>query len=81
MGALLFSAWVQFVGARAYDMVSWNDSPNVDLHPERLWSISDSQLLHYLRDPGPRPLPVRYEFPPWTLTACPLEVQGLDLGR
>lgn len=77
--ALLFSVYVQLVGVVAYDVVSWNAEPDLDQHPERLWSIPDSQLVHYLTDPRPRPLPQLYEFPPWTVEVCPLEVRGLEL--
>lgn len=44
----LASFGVQALGALRYDVASWNGSPDVDRHPERLWSLTDSQLAHYL---------------------------------
>ncbi len=51
IGCVVFSIYVQFMGAFFYDGHSWNGTPDVDFHQERLWSVRDSQLLYYLRHP------------------------------
>lgn len=75
VGTLIFSLWVQAVGAFVYDSVSWNYRPrNVDTHPERLWSIRDSQLLMYLKNPRwVRRIPY-LDAAPFTLRICPVQV-------
>jgi hypothetical protein len=49
---LAWSVMVQFIGAFAYDLGSWNNlgGRNIDQpeHRHRLWSWSESQIEHYL---------------------------------
>jgi len=42
--ALFWSIWVQQLGAWTYPCASWNGTPSVDKHPERLWSLRDTQI-------------------------------------
>jgi hypothetical protein len=41
---LVWSVFVQFVGAFYYPSGDWNGDPNVDSHPERLWDWNDTQI-------------------------------------
>jgi hypothetical protein len=41
---LIWSVFVQFVGAFYYPNGNWNGDPNVDYHPERLWDWNDTQI-------------------------------------
>ena len=43
---LIWSIFVQFVGAFYYPNGDWNGSPNnVDLHPEKCWYWNDTQIM------------------------------------
>lgn len=42
---LIWSIFVQFVGAFYYPNGGWDGSPSVDLHPERLWHWNDTQIM------------------------------------
>lgn len=42
---LLFSFFVQIVGAFYYPNGEWNENPNIDQNPERLWYWNDTQIL------------------------------------
>lgn len=71
-----FSIWVQGVGAFSYDFVSWNNRPNVDRNPHRLWSVTNSQLVHYLANPRwVETIPLQ-DAPRLTLKICPIRVTG-----
>lgn len=71
VAALVGSIVFQGLGAFAYDVASWNGQPNVDRHPQRLWSITDSQLLYYLQRPGWRFNKQRQDCPRWSISICP----------
>jgi len=42
---LIWSIFVQIVGAFYYPNGDWNGSPNVDLHPEKCWYWNDTQIM------------------------------------
>ena len=42
---LVWSIFVQFVGAFYYPNGNWDGAPNVDQHPEKLWDWKDSQMI------------------------------------
>ena len=42
---LIWSIFVQFVGAFYYPNGNWDGDPNVDLHPEKLWDWKDTQII------------------------------------
>ena len=42
---LFLSVFVQIVGAFYYPNGGWDGDPNIDLHPERLWDLKDTQIM------------------------------------
>jgi hypothetical protein len=42
---LVWSVFVQFVGAFYYPNGDWDGNPNVDQHPEKLWDWKDTQII------------------------------------
>lgn len=69
--ALLWSVALHTAGALRYDQVLWDASPNVDSHPERLWSIADSQPAFYLLGtPAPAPPTIDNRIPDFRV--CPV---------
>jgi hypothetical protein len=42
---IVWSLFVQFVGAFYYPMGNWDGSPNVDENPEKLWDWNDTQIM------------------------------------
>ena len=42
---LLVSVFVQIVGAFYYPNGGWDENPNIDFHPERLWDWEDTQIM------------------------------------
>ncbi len=71
--ALLFcSISIQGMGAFSYDITSWNGKPDVDRNPHRLWSVTQSQLAFYLKNPRwVRKIKLQ-DSPRWTITVCPV---------
>lgn len=50
---VLLGAALHWIGAHRTGMEQWNTTPNVDEHPSRLWSWSDSQLVAWFPDSSP----------------------------
>ncbi len=48
---IVYSAAVQFIGAYSYNVIGWNNKNGMDIdkpaHRSRLWSLRDSQIVHY----------------------------------
>jgi len=42
---IIWSLFVQFVGAFYYPMGNWDSKPNVDENPQRLWDWNDTQIM------------------------------------
>ncbi len=42
---IVWSLFVQFVGAFYYPMGDWDGNPNVDRNPERIWDWNDTQIM------------------------------------
>ena len=42
---LIWSIFAQLVGAFYYPNGGWDGDPNVDLHPEKLWDLEDTQIM------------------------------------
>ena len=75
---LAFSLVVQVIGAFSYNLVGWNANPDVNSHPGRLWSVTDSQLVYYLKNPTIRRDYHGYDTPPATITVCPVRIVNPD---
>jgi hypothetical protein len=72
--ALAVSIGIQALGAFSYDIVSWNNNPDVNSHPARLWSTVDSQPVHYLSHPKIRSSYQGFDTPPARIRVCPVRV-------
>jgi hypothetical protein len=70
---LACSVMIQVVGAIRYDLMSWNSTVDLHRHPERAWSLRDSQLVHYLGDIRWVPHDTLY-MPARTFHLCPVEL-------
>lgn len=69
---LAVSIGVQALGAFAYDATSWNSRPNVDRNTQRLWSLTDSQIVYYLRNFRWNNKIRQYDTTPWSFKICPV---------
>ena len=70
----VLSLGVQGLGAFRYDVASWNSAPDVDRHPQRLWSVADGQLAHYLTATDLKRPDYWADMPTRTLQVCPVRV-------
>ena len=71
---LVFSLIVQVLGAFSYNLVGWNAHPDINSHPQRLWSVTDSQIVYYLKNLKIRHDYHGYDTPPATITVCPVRI-------
>lgn len=71
---LVFSLLVQLLGAFSYNLVGWNAQPDVNSHPQRLWSLTDSQIVYYIKHFKIRRDYHGYDTPPATITVCPVRI-------